>query len=367
MKSAPAQRDAATTEAPVGAVARGSAGRRARRRWLALLVLSLVVVGWALAWGAPVALSDLWSADPERREIARTIFLSWRPSRVLAGLLVGANLAAAGTALQSAFRNPLAEPYLLGTSSGGALGAALALWLQLRLDSAPALLGSWGGLGLVSTFAFAGALASSALISLLGRSRLGSQEGWSAGFDRSALLLCGVALSSLLSALMSLVVVLSPSADLAQQITFWLLGGLGSSTWAHVVALSASLAVGGWVLTSAARDMNASLLGDEEAATLGVDTSRLHRRLLLAASVMSATAVATAGLIGFVGLLAPHAMRSVFGVNARSLVPSAALGGGVLLCACDAVARSALAPIEIPVGILTALLGVPLFLWLLRR
>jgi iron complex transport system permease protein len=311
----------------------------------------------------------VWSPDEERREVARRIFFEIRPRRVLAGLLVGANLAAAGAALQSAFRNPLAEPYLLGTSSGGALGAALALWLQInRPDAGTGVSAGVGAIGTIFLFAWAGALAASFLVSRLGQSGSSQQHSsFGGGLDRATLILSGVALSSLLGALMSLVTVLSPRADLATQLSFWLLGGLGNAAWPHIALLALSLAVGGTLLLGSARDLDASLLGDEEALALGVDARRLHRKLLLAASLMSATAVASAGLIGFVGLLAPHAMRQLFGHGARALVPAAAVGGAILLGGCDALARSVLSPVEIPVGILTALLGVPLFLWLLRK
>ena len=337
-----------------------------RRRWLALAALALLVVAASLSWGASAGPRDLWSSDPDLREVARRIFFELRPPRVAAALLVGANLAAAGAALQSAFRNPLAEPYLLGTSSGGALGAALALWLQLSTSSSNQdWSGGWAGIGMVSLFAWGGAMGASLLVSRLGRRSASSELGQ--GLDRASLLLCGVALSSLLSALMSLVTVLSPSASLSLQLSFWLLGGFSDADWAHDALLLLSLLIGLAILLSSARDLNATLLGDEEALALGVDARRLHRKLLLAASLMSATAVASAGLIGFVGLLAPHAMRQLFGRDARPLLPASALGGAILLASCDLLARVARPPTEIPVGILTALLGVPLFLWLVRK
>jgi iron complex transport system permease protein len=330
-------------------------------KWLGLGALAIFVAALSLAWGTSASVRDLWG-DESSREVARRIFFELRPPRVAAAFLVGANLAAAGAALQSAFRNPLAEPYLLGTSSGGALGAVLGLWIGLNV---PDFSSGWAGIGLVSMLAWAGSLAASFLVSRLGQSRKSGEL--LGGPDRATLLLCGVALSSLLSALMSLVTVLSPNPNLAQQLSFWLLGGLSEATWTHDAFLLISLIIGLAILLSSARDLNATLLGDEEALALGVDAARLHRRLLLAASLMSATAVACAGLIGFVGLLAPHAMRQIFGHDARAIVPASALGGAILLASCDALARFVLPPTEIPVGILTALLGVPLFLWLVRK
>ena len=330
----------------------------APRRWLLLIVLLVFVITLALTLGAPVPLRDLWSTNPDARAIAQRIFLIIRPPRVIAALLVGANLAVSGSALQSAFRNPLAEPYLLGTSAGGALGAAIALWLQ------PPTLPALGQVGMVSLFAFMGALGASVLISQLGRGRA---SNGAPRFDRAALLLCGVAISSLLGALMSLIIVLSPRIELAQQVAFWLLGGLSGVTPAQNWLLLLSLLGGLWMLLSSARDLNAARLGDEEMSALGVDAGRLHRRLLVAAALMSAMAVAAAGLIGFVGLLAPHAMRLLVGAHPRASIPGAALGGALLLCACDLLTHSVISAQEIPVGLFTALLGVPLFLWLLRQ
>jgi iron complex transport system permease protein len=334
-------------------------------RWVLLILLFAAVVLWSLTWGAPVPLHNLWSSDAESAETARRIFTwtsdAWglRPPRVLAGLLVGACLAASGAALQSVFRNPLAEPYLLGVSAGGALGATVALWLQ---PQAPAL---FSGLGSITLLALLGSLLSSFLVYYLGQTR-GDLLGLH-GSDRSSLLLCGVAISSLLTSLMSLVVTLSARSDLAQQTTFWLLGGLANATMPQNTLLFITLLLGGILLTKSTRDLNALQLSDEEAVSLGVSVAQVHRRLLLAAALMSSVAVATAGLIGFIGLLAPHLMRLLFGTNARIVLPAATIGGATLLCACDTLARSLASPIEIPVGIITALLGVPLFLFLLRQ
>jgi len=319
-------------------------------RWILLAVLFFLIAALALTLGAPVPLSDLWSHDSTRVGVARAIFGGLRPTRVLAAVLVGAALSVSGASLQAVFRNALAEPYLLGISAGGALGATLGLAFNntLAFDLAPIL-------------AFIGALGATAIVYVLG------QKGGGAVLDRSHLLLCGVALSSFLAALMALVVSLSNRADIAQQVMFWMLGGLGNATPAQNFVLLFAFAMGFIALLGSARDLNALRLGDGDARALGVDVARVHRRLLVAAALMSAAAVSTAGLIGFVGLLAPHLMRQVFGDDARRLVPAAAIGGATLLVGCDAIARSILRPIEIPVGIVTALLGVPLFLFLARR
>ena len=252
------------------------------------------------------------------------------------------------------FGNPLAEPYLLGISAGGALGATLAVAFGL-----PAI----GAFDAGAPLAFGGALAAALTVYALGQTR---DQSAPTG-DRARLLLVGVALSALLAALMSLVVSLSGRLDLAQQISFWLLGGFGRSSWPQNVFLLLALIVGMALLLGSARDLNALRAGDEDAAALGVEVAALHRRILVAASLLAAASVAAAGLIGFIGLLAPHIVRLLGARDIRVLLPASALGGAALLCVCDALARGVFAPIEIPVGIVTALLGVPLFLSVARR
>lgn len=330
--------------------------RRALPFFWPLLLLFLAGAAWlSLVWGAPVSFRDLWSTDLGQRDVARQIFFELRPPRLVAALLVGASLSVSGAGLQSLFRNPLAEPTLLGISAGGALGATLAAALQLP---------SWQGFDSGAFLAFGGAVAASATVYVLGQRR---GDEWSFGNDRARLLLCGVALSAFLSALMSLVIALSGRFDLAQQINFWLLGGLTRASWNQNLVLGTSLAAGLVLLGSCARDLNAMRAGEEDAASLGVEIGPLHRKILIAVSLMSAASVAAAGLIGFIGLLAPHMVRLLGGRDARVLLPASALFGATLLCLCDTLARGLFPPLEVPVGILTALLGVPLFLFLARR
>ena len=308
----------------------------------------------ALAWGAPVPLSDLWSSDADTALVARHIFLELRPPRAIAALLVGASLAVAGAGLQTMFGNPLAEPYLLGISAGGALGATASVALKL-----PPL----GVFDAGAPLAFGGALATALTVYALGQTRGNDSSSQSS----ARLLLIGVAISALLAALMSLVIALSGRLDLAQQISFWLLGGFGRSSWPQNGVLLLAFAAGLALLLGSARDLNALRAGDDDAAALGVEVKALHRRILIAASLLAAASVAAAGLIGFIGLLAPHIVRLLGARDVRALLPASALGGATLMLACDAIARGAFAPIEIPVGIVSALLGVPLFLSVARR
>jgi len=326
--------------------------------WPMLILVLALVAGWSLCWGAPVPVTDLFSADADKLEIAKRIFLELRPPRVLAALLVGASLSVAGAVLQTMFRNPLAEPYLLGISAGGALGATLAAALALPVfwffDTGAIL-------------AFAGAMASAIAVYLLGKSDQNQVL-----HNHSKLLLVGVALSAFLAALMSLVVTLSGNIELAQRTSFWLLGGFTRSSWSQDAALVISFLIGFVLLLSCSRDLNALRAGDEDARSLGVDLTRLHRKILLCSALLCATSVAAAGLIGFVGLMAPHTVRLLcrkleVGSSIQILLPASALCGAALLCACDALAHGVFAPVEVPVGIFTSLLGVPLFLSIARK
>ena len=321
---------------------------------IALLVaFCLLVIGGALAWGAPIPLSDLWSSNATKAEIARHIFLELRPPRAVAALLVGASLAVAGAGLQTMFGNPLAEPYLLGISAGGALGATASVALKLP---------PFGAFDAGALLALVGALATALTVYVLGQTRGENSTNHSA-----RLLLIGVAISALLSAFMSLLIALSGRLDFAQQVSFWLLGSFGRSSWTQNVVLLLAFIAGTLLLLGSARDLNALRAGADDAAALGVEVKLLHRKILLAASLLSAASVAAAGLIGFIGLLAPHIVRLLGARDVRALLPASALGGATLMMACDAIARGAFAPIEIPVGIVTALLGVPLFLSVARR
>jgi cobalamin transport system permease protein len=289
-----------------------------------------------LAWpGAPT-----WPATSE------TIVLELRLPRVLLAMAVGAGLGVAGATLQGLLRNPLADPYVLGTASGAALGAAIAVLLPLQVG----LL----GLGLGQLFAFCGALLAVTLVWRLSRaSQLGSLTG---------LLLTGYAVGSLLAAGLAIAMYLS-GAQL-RQIVAYLLGSFAQASWQQVAVAVPLILVGGALLAARARTLDALLLGEETAAHLGFDVTRERAFLLGLAALVTAAAVATAGLIGFVGLVVPHIVRLVVGPGARQLLPLSALFGAAFLAAADLLARL---PGELPVGIVTALVGAPFFLFLLRR
>lgn len=277
---------------------------------------------------------------------AETIVLDLRLPRVLTAAVVGAGLAVAGATFQGLLRNPLADPYVLGTASGAALGAAIAVLLPVRAAVLE--------FGLLHAFAFAGALGAVAVVYWLGR---GGPFA-----PLTGLLLTGYAVGSLLAAGLAMTMFLSGNS--LRQIFAFLLGGMEGSSWLRLAVAAPIVAGASVAILLRARALNGLLLGEEAAAHLGIDVRRERAILLGLASLVTAAAVAVSGLIGFVGLVAPHLVRLVVGPNARLVVPLAALLGATLLVLADLGARLAG---EIPVGVVTAIIGAPFFLVLLRR
>ncbi len=277
---------------------------------------------------------------------AETIVIDIRLPRVLTAALVGGGLAVAGATFQGLLRNPLADPYVLGTASGAALGAAIGVLIPTRI-----LLFEFG---LVQALAFVGALI--AVWVVIGLSRT------SRAAPMASLLLTGYAVSSLLAAGLAMAMYLS-GAQLRQIFDF-LLGSFDGATWERLVATLPLIGLGIVAIGLRARSLNGFLLGEESAAYLGVDVVRERRILLILATLVTAAAVAVSGLIGFVGLVAPHLVRLAVGPDARRVLPLSALVGALLMVCADLVAR---ALGEIPVGVVTALIGAPFFILLLRR
>jgi iron complex transport system permease protein len=272
-----------------------------------------------------------------------TVILQVRGPRVLAALVVGASLAAAGAAYQGMFRNPLVSPDILGVSTGAALGAVLAIFLSL-------------GVLLVQLFAFAGGLAAVGLVYLVG-SRMRGHD------PLLALVLIGVVIGSLLGSAIALLKYLADPYNQLPAITFWLLGSLAAIT-PRDLATAAPLALAGLVPMLLLRwRMNLLALPDDEARALGVDTKKMRAIVVCSATLMTAAAVAVSGIIGWVGLLVPHAARLLVGPSFGRLLPLAMLVGAGFLLAVDTLCRT-LSTIEVPPGVLTALIGTPFFLWL---
>jgi len=322
----------------------------------ALLAVLFVVVVAALKVGAvPISISDL------ALNLARTIFgrriempseyrmivFDIRFPRIVLGMLVGGALSVAGTSFQALLRNPLADPYVLGVSSGGAVGAILSLIFLPRIPLVTPL------------GAFLGAIATISAVYFLGR-RHGQ-------LDSTTLLLAGIISASFLSALISFLVTTLATRDL-RGIVFWLMGDLSTPVpdslhWALLAALLLGI---GSIYTTAA-DLNVITAGEREATHLGVDVTRVKLVVYVSASLLTGIAVSVSGAIGYVGLLVPHAMRMLFGSDYRILIPASAIGGAIAVVAADTLARTVMAPTELPVGAVTAMLGAPFFIYLLRR
>jgi iron complex transport system permease protein len=297
--------------------------------------------------GAIFSTAGEWSAAEEQ------IILAIRLPRVIAGLVVGAGLATAGVLFQGLLRNPMADPYIIGTSGGASLGATLALLLTARIG----LKIDWLGFGLVPAFAFVGAVVTVFLVYNV--ARVGKRT------PITTLLLAGFAISSMLTAIMSFLLLIGENS--IRGTLLWLMGGLGTNAWEQLALVGPLVALGLAIAWRYSADLNALLMGEEQASYLGVDVERRKVVLLLLGAFLTAASVTISGLIGFVGLVVPHVTRLAFGPDHRLLLPAAALAGGCFLILADLLARLVLAPTEIPVGIVTALVGAPFFLYLLRR
>jgi len=286
---------------------------------------------------------------PDWPATAETILLSLRLPRAALIILAGAALGGSGAAYQGLFRNPLADPYIIGIAAGAALGAVIAL----ALPGAGSLL----GLATVPLAAFVGALVTVMVVYSL--ARVGKTT------PVTTLILAGVAVSSFATAL-STFLTLRSSAELRRAIA-WILGGFSMSGWTPVFIMLPYIALGLAILAALARPLNVLQFGDEQARQMGLNVERLKLVLIGAASLTVATAVAFSGIIGFVGLAVPHVMRLLWGPDYRRLVPLSIIGGAAALLLADLAARTIVAPAELPVGVITALVGAPFFLWLLRR
>jgi iron complex transport system permease protein len=285
----------------------------------------------------------------------RAIFWSVRVPRVVLGALVGIALGGAGAAVQGLFRNPLADPGLVGVSAGAALGAALTIVVGGGLLAA---LPSWVRPAVLPLAAFAGGAVVTVLVL-----RLGAPRGRAAAVT---VLLAGVAINALVGAFVGLLSHVASDAEL-RDLTFWTLGGLGGATWTRVAFTAPWILGTAVLLPRLGRSLDLLSLGEREARYLGVRVERLRTAVVLAIAIGVGAAFSAAGLIGFVGLVVPHLVRLLVGPRHAALIPLSSLFGGALLVGADAVARTVIAPSELPVGLLTASLGAPFFLLLLRR
>ncbi|MEU9077812.1 iron ABC transporter permease [Kitasatospora sp. NPDC048538] len=280
--------------------------------------------------------------------VPESVLWNVRLPRVVLALLVGASLGCAGALMQGVFGNPLAEPAVIGVSSGGAVGAVACI--VLGLDA----FGAWTA----SAAAFAAGLVTVFGVYLLARS--GGRT------EVVTLILTGVAVNAFCGALIGLLLFTADSAAISQ-VTFWQLGSLSQATWGKVLAVLPFAAAGLAVAPLYARRLDLLALGERPARHLGVDVERMRLVLITVVALLTAAAVAVSGIIGFVGLVVPHLLRMLAGPGHRFLLPASALGGALVLVAADLAARTLAAPAELPLGVLTALIGSPFFFWLLRR
>lgn len=299
---------------------------------------------------AAKALPTLWADSSGITKADEVIVWMIRLPRAVVAAFVGAGLAVAGAVMQGLFRNPLAEPGLAGAGAGAVLGAVIAFvagWSATAVVSLPAC-------------AIAGALLALVLVYAMA-TRAGITPV-------STLLLAGIAVSSLLTAVSSLLISLSiVNWQIAQEIVFWMMGGLEARTWTHVWLCGPLVALGTFVAVFHARELDLMQQGEEVAAAFGVDVESTKRTLIFVAALLTGASVAVAGSIAFVGLVVPHAVRITLGPSSRTLLLGSALGGAIFLLLCDLVARTIHPPTELRLGVVTALIGGPLFIWLLVR
>jgi len=336
--------------------------RRAPRwRWFALLAAGVTIAALFEIMSGPVAISPGQTIAILAERVGLTlpwpydaaqasVLLQLRLPRAVLAMVVGSALAVSGAVLQGLFRNPLVDPGLIGVSSGASLGAALCIVFG-------GALGAWSATALPFV-AFAGALIATAVVHRLGMDGNRTQI--------SLMLLAGIAVNAMVGAAIGLLSQVSTDAQV-RNLLFWSFGSLSGATWRALAIATPLVVVAMILLTRLAPALNALLLGEAEASHLGINVERTQRLAVVGSALAVGASVAVSGLIGFVGLVVPHMLRLVFGPDHRLLLPGSALLGALLMLAADLVARQMVAPAELPIGIVTAIIGAPFFLWLLRR
>lgn len=321
---------------------------------IVLIILSTTIgsvkVPFVTTFSILLAKLPLVNITPDWSSATETIILEIRLPRVILAGLVGAALATAGATYQGLFRNPLADPYLIGTAQGAALGAVIGFLLPGNWQTAT-------GFTIIPILAFIGALVSTAVVYSI--ARVGK------ALPVTTLILAGVALGALLSSIVSYLII--SSGDKIHGIMFWLMGNFSLSQWSEVRIILPYVVAGIAVILIYSRLLNVMQLDEEQAQQLGINVERYKLIFLAAATLITAAAVSFVGIIGFVGIIIPHAVRLIWGADHRFLIPLSVLTGAVFLIVADLIARIILAPTEIPIGVITAICGAPFFLYLLRR
>ena len=335
-------------------------------RWNLILIGLLIVLFFTIVVAITIgSVGPIGSGNPERIPMQavwdiligksrlwpdsyKTIIMDIRFPRILLAALVGCALAVSGVVMQSIFRNPMADPFIIGLSSGAAVGASISILMGLSIS-----------IGIYSTpfLAFVGAGLTIFGVYFIARSR--------GNVRVETLLLIGIAIGSFLTAVTSFLMYMAN--EQFRFLFFWLLGGLNKASWNTLAIAFSLILLGVIIIQFFARDLNAMVLGEEPAMHLGIDTGSVKKILLFFSSLVVGTAVAFTGIIGFVGLITPHIMRILVGPNHRILLPASALAGAIFLIWSDTIARTILSPTEIPVGIITAFCGAPFFVYLLQK
>lgn len=293
-------------------------------------------------WDILLGKSNLWP------DVYKTIILDVRLSRILLAVLVGCALAVSGTTMQGVFKNPMADPFIIGLASGAAVGACISIFFGIPVN-----------IGIYSTpfFAFIGAM-----LTVFGVYIIAKSDG---KVKTENLLLIGIAIGSFLTAIISFMMYMA--GQQFHHLYFWLLGSLDRASWEIIAIAFPLIMLGTIIILFFARDLNAIVLGEEPATHLGIRVESVKKILLISSSLITAVAVAFSGIIGFVGLIIPHIMRILVGPDHRILIPASALAGGIFLVWADAIARTLLSPTEIPIGVITVLCGAPFFVYLLQK
>lgn len=317
--------------------------------WVASILLLLASVWLGISVGAvQIPLSTIWGGSEDAT--ATTIVWNIRMPRVFLAALVGAALAVAGAAFQALLKNPLADPYTLGVSSGASVGAVATIFFGISL---PVI-----GMYTLPLLSMIGAIVT--LLIVVSFARM---------IDRSlrmeTIILTGIITSSFFGAMISLMIALT--GEELRQIIGWLLGSVALRTWTHVQMIAPFVVIAGAWLLVRVRDLNALQLGEDRAHHLGVNVSRVKNEVLIAGSMLTGAAVAVSGTIGFVGLVVPHMVRQLFGADNRHVLPLSMINGASLLILCDLVARTIIEPTELPIGVMTAFIGAPVFAWIFFR
>lgn len=317
--------------------------------WIVSILLLVASIWLGVSIGAvQIPVSTLWGGSEDAT--ASTIVWNIRMPRVFLAALVGASLAVAGAAFQALLKNPLADPYTLGVSSGASVGAVATIFFGLSFP--------FFGMFTLPLLSMVGAVVT--LIVVVSFARM---------IDRSlrmeTIILTGIITSSFFGAMISLMIALT--GEELRQIIGWLLGSVAMRTWTHVQMIVPFVAIAGTWLLFRVRDLNALQLGEDRAHHLGVNVARVKKEVLVAGSMLTGAAVAVSGTIGFVGLVVPHMVRQLFGADNRHVLPLSMINGASLLILCDLVARTIIEPTELPIGVMTAFIGAPVFAWIFFR